>query len=141
MMIDDATCRALLTEARFGVLGTVNADSTPHLVPAVFAVMGSVLVIPVDRVKPKRSTRLRRVQNLEARPHATFIIDRRSDDWEQLWWVRADLVCLPAPPEGAVETLVAKYSAYRSPDAIAGAIGLSVTALTGWAASPAAIDQ
>ena len=48
--------------------------------------------IPVDRVKPKSSSRLQRERNLEADPRAALLVEHWDrGDWSRLWWVRAEL--------------------------------------------------
>jgi len=70
-------------------LGTVRPDGRPHLVPVCFALDGDVVVSVVDD-KPKRSTRLRRFDNVRANPAVSLMVDHYDDDWTQLWWVRVD---------------------------------------------------
>src|SRR5947199_5510224 len=48
-------------------LATVDAGGRPHLVPCCFAVSGDVAYSVVDH-KPKRSTALRRLDNVAANP-------------------------------------------------------------------------
>jgi PPOX class probable F420-dependent enzyme len=76
-----------LTTARVARLATTDADGRPHLVPIVFAIDGDTLYSAVDR-KPKRSRRLRRIENARARPDVTVLVDHYEDDWSRLWWVR-----------------------------------------------------
>jgi len=44
----------------------------------------------VDEVKPKRSTRLARLDDLRRDPRAAVLVDHYAEDWTQLWWVRID---------------------------------------------------
>ena len=53
-----------LVAAQFGVLATITPDGSPHAVPITFAVVDDLVVTAVDH-KPKRSTRLQRIVNLE----------------------------------------------------------------------------
>jgi PPOX class probable F420-dependent enzyme len=76
-----------LTTARVARLATTDADGRPHLVPIVFAIDGDTLYSAVDR-KPKRSRRLRRIENARARPDVTVLVDHYEDDWSRLWWIR-----------------------------------------------------
>ena len=76
-----------LTSARVARLATTDPDGRPHLVPIVFVVEGDTLYSAVDR-KPKRSTRLRRIENARARPEVTILVDHYDDDWRHLWWLR-----------------------------------------------------
>ena len=59
-----------LTEARVAPLATTDPDGRPHLIPIVFALEGDTLYSAVDR-KPKRSSKLRRIENARARPEVT----------------------------------------------------------------------
>lgn len=70
-------------------LATVTPDGPPHVVPIVFAVAENTIYTAVDG-KPKTSTRLRRLANIEANPRVSILVDHYDDDWSQLWWVRAD---------------------------------------------------
>jgi PPOX class probable F420-dependent enzyme len=76
-----------LTTARVARLATTDADGRPHVVPIVFAIDGDTLYSAVDR-KPKRSRRLRRIENARARPDVTVLVDHYEDDWSGLWWIR-----------------------------------------------------
>jgi PPOX class probable F420-dependent enzyme len=78
---------ARLTAARVARLATLDADGRPHLVPIVFALDGDTLYSAVDR-KPKRSRRLRRIENARSRPEVTMLVDHFEEDWDRLWWIR-----------------------------------------------------
>ena len=51
-------------EADHGVLATLNRTGAADLVPACFAIIEDWLAVPIDAIKPKRSTALGRVRNL-----------------------------------------------------------------------------
>ena len=76
-----------------GILCTVHAERGVDAVPVVYVVDDDGYVgVPVDRVKPKASSRLQRERNLETDPRATLLVEHWDrDDWSQLWWVRAEL--------------------------------------------------
>ena len=76
-------------QAAVASLATVGPDGTPHLVPVVFAVNGDVVYTAVD-AKRKSTQRLRRLVNIEGNPRVSLLADHYTDDWSQLWWVRAD---------------------------------------------------
>ena len=61
-------------------LATIDPDGHPHLVPIVFVLDGQRLYSGVD-AKPKRSRRLRRLENARQRPDVTVLVDRYDDDW------------------------------------------------------------
>jgi PPOX class probable F420-dependent enzyme len=80
---------AMFAAAPAAALATINPDGAPHLVPVVFAVHHETVYTAVD-AKRKSTQRLRRLANIEADPRVCLIVDHYSDDWSQLWWVRAD---------------------------------------------------
>jgi PPOX class probable F420-dependent enzyme len=53
----------------------------------VFALDGETLYSAVDQ-KPKRSQRLRRIENARTRPQVTILVDHYDEDWARLWWIR-----------------------------------------------------
>ena len=111
---EDALTR--VTCARVARLATVNADGSPHLVPIVFALAGETLYSAVD-AKPKRSRRLRRIENARERPEVAVLIDHYDDDWRLLWWVRLDgrarVLDGGGEAESALRLLADKYGQYR----------------------------
>lgn len=122
-----------MVAADHGVLATVHSRRGVDAVPVVFAVYGSTVVVPVDRVKDKRSARLQRVANLAADPRCVLLVDHYDEDWSTLWWVRvhARAVLDVAP---AVAALAARFPAYREPGAVAATISLHPTEVLGWTA-------
>jgi len=76
-----------LTAARVARLATTDPDGRPHLVPIVFALDGDTLYSAVD-LKPKRSPKLRRIENARTRPDVTILVDHYDDDWGRLWLIR-----------------------------------------------------
>lgn len=98
-----------------GTLATLHPDRGADLVPVVYALLGDLVGIPVDRVKPKASTRLRREANLRSDPRATLLFEHWDPaDWTRLWWVRAHLRWEAEPAPGVEEALAARLAArYR----------------------------
>jgi len=79
--------------ADHGVLATLDPNHGARLVPACFAIDEDRLAIPIDSVKPKGSTALGRVRNLERDPRASLLIEHWDPvDWSRLWWVHLQLV-------------------------------------------------
>lgn len=136
MRLTAAQCRDLLESQRFAVLGTPDPDHGTHLVPVVFELDGDDLVVPLDTVKPKTSAMLRRVANLERDPLATLLVDHRSEDWDELWWVRADLAYrgVEDPDPRWMDQLSSKYPAYQEPGAVPSIIRFTLLSTIGWAA-------
>ena len=69
-------------------LGTADGQGRPHVV-VTFAVEGGMVYTAVDQ-KPKSGRPLKRLRNVGENPAVTMLADRYSEDWETLWWVRAD---------------------------------------------------
>ncbi|MET9890913.1 TIGR03668 family PPOX class F420-dependent oxidoreductase [Streptomyces sp. NPDC006465] len=97
--MDEDQARRRFLAARVARLATVDAEGRPHLVPLVFARYGDGLVTAVDH-KPKRSPLLRRLRNIAARPDVCLLVDAYDEDWERLWWVRADGAARVVAPPG-----------------------------------------
>ena len=93
MRLASDECWRRLSAADHGVLCTTGADRKIDAVPVCFAVVSQFLVTPIDRVKPKATTDLGRLKNLDRDASATFLCEHWDrHDWSQLWWVRAHLV-------------------------------------------------
>jgi PPOX class probable F420-dependent enzyme len=93
-------------------------------------------VTAVDH-KPKRTTRLQRLENVRRNPLVTLLVDHYAEDWTALWWVRAGghAEVVDHPEHDLIDALVAKYDQYREVPPAGPAIVITVTDLTGWAAS------
>src|SRR5689334_3495027 len=84
-----AEARGLFETARVARLATADAEGRPHLVPICFTLDGDRIVTAVDH-KPKRTSKLRRLENIAVNPRASALVDDYDDDWTRLWWARAD---------------------------------------------------
>ncbi|WP_127355607.1 TIGR03668 family PPOX class F420-dependent oxidoreductase [Actinacidiphila soli] len=107
--------RQRFADARVARLATVDAGGRPHLVPLVFAVRDDLVVSAVDH-KPKRSPRLKRLHNIATNPAVCLLADAYDDDWDRLWWARADGFARLATPQearDAVALLRERYEPYR----------------------------
>ncbi|WP_019634293.1 TIGR03668 family PPOX class F420-dependent oxidoreductase [Actinomadura atramentaria] len=133
---DDA--RARFAAAPVVRLATVGEDGRPRIVPVVFALRRDVLVTAVDH-KPKRTRELRRLADVRANPRVSLLADRYDDDWERLWWVRADgaarVVTEPAATAEPLRLLAERYPQYRDRPPEGPVIAVTVESWTGWAAS------
>ncbi|HEX2275077.1 MAG TPA: TIGR03668 family PPOX class F420-dependent oxidoreductase [Acidimicrobiales bacterium] len=116
-------------------LATVRPDGHPHVVPITFALDAGTVVTAIDH-KPKTTTSLQRLRNVEARPVASVLVDHYDEDWSRLWWVRGDgsarVVTGGAEREQAVERLVAKYEQYREAPPQGPVIVVSVARWAAW---------
>jgi PPOX class probable F420-dependent enzyme len=137
MGMTDEDLRDRFTQARVLRLGTADAVGKPHLVPATFAVVGDVVGIAVDH-KPKRHTNLKRLRNVEANSAVTLLVDHFDEDWDRLWWVRADGQAQVVENELAyelVDALVDKYEQYREHRPAGPVIRVQVNRWSGWCAA------
>lgn len=143
MKLGGRSARDRLVRHDHGVLCTVHPERGVDAVPVVYAVgerMGDAYVgVPIDRVKPKTSSKLQRERNLEADPRATLLVDHWDrHDWSQLWWVRAELAWHGEPPDDLTAALAAelarRYRQYRD-EPFDRILVLRIVGLTGWAAS------
>lgn len=133
---DEAVARAAATD--HGILATINRTGAPDLVPVCFAIVGDAVAIPIDSLKPKRSTALGRVRNLERDPRATLLLERwDAADWTRLWWVRLTLRRAELPDQRAAElerALRDRYPQYAGAAFVA-ILTFRLDGVTGWEAA------
>ena len=140
--------RRRFASAPLGHLATADAAAHPHLVPFVFAVDASsdpaqpdCIYTAIDH-KPKRTTALRRLANIAENPAVAALVDHYEDDWDRLWWVRADgagrLVEAASPErQRAIRLLEARYDAYKRLPPAGVVLAIDVERWSGWAATEA----
>lgn len=120
-------------------LATVRSDGRPHIVPITFAPADDKALYFVIDDKPKRTTNLQRLRNIESTPAVSVLIDHYEDDWTRLWWVRADgtarVLREGAEFDHAIGLLIARYPQYRSARPAGPVVAITVERLTGWSAS------
>lgn len=134
----DDTARIRFSEARSAVLATVAPEGGPHLVPIVYACDGDVIYTAVDG-KPKSTVKLRRLANIEAQPRVSVLVDHYGEDWQQLWWVRADGIATihttGVDVDRAQSLLRTKYAQYQSVSLEGPVIAISVSRWSSWSYS------
>lgn len=130
--------------ARFA---TVRRDGSPRLVPVTFVLLGEHLCFAVDEVKPKRDTRLARLDDIARDPRVTLLVDHYAADWSALWWVRVDGTATVHPATGhaghaggewrerALDVLAAKYPPYRAARPAGPVVAIMPGRWRGWSAS------
>lgn len=140
MHFDQAEAFRRAAAADHGVLATINRTGVADLVPVCFAIVDDWVAIPIDSVKPKGSTALGRVRNLERDPRATLLVEGwHANDWSRLWWVRASLARTPAPDArrvALVAGLKARYAQYRDAP-FTDVLTFRIEKIGGWSASGA----
>jgi hypothetical protein len=137
MRLSEADALDRAAGADHGILATVHPARGADAVPACFVIEGEVIAIPIDRIKPKRSTTLQRTRNLEADPRATLLCEHwDAADWSRLWWVRLTLrrsVEAAATTERLELALRQRYPQYET-EPFAGILTFRIVAVLGWAA-------
>jgi PPOX class probable F420-dependent enzyme len=136
--VDRGDALRRVSSARVARLATINGDGSPHLVPIVFAAHGEMLYSAVD-AKPKRSRRLRRIENARQRPAVAVLVDQYEDDWRRLWWVRLDgfarvLDGEDEETELALRLLTDKYEQYRRESAGLPVLAVEIRGVRAWGA-------
>ena len=115
-----------LRTARTAVLATIDDGGAPRLVPICFIVTETptlAIYSPLDD-KPKRVADPRdlgRVRDIFERPEVALLVDRWSEDWRRLGWLRVrGLADLVEPDDAghehaaAVAALRGKYPQYET---------------------------
>lgn len=142
MRLSEEAARRRLSEHVHGVLCTLHPERGPDPQPVVYAVSDDGHVgVPIDRVKPKASSRLQREANLAADPRGSLLIEHwETDDWSKLWWVRADLEHVSAPSTSLIDDLadrLARTVPQYADKPFHRVLVCRIVRLTGWAASEA----
>ena len=111
--------RAFLQRQRVAHLATSDAQGAPHVVPICFVLLEDAVYSVIDE-KPKTTTRLKRLRNIEANPRSALVADEYDEDWSRLAWVmlRGSAAVLSPGPEQrrALAALRDKYPQYRQMD-------------------------
>ena len=124
--------RERFASARVARLATADADGVPHIVPLVFALDGETIYSAVD-AKPKRTTDLKRLRNVAANPRVALLADHYAEDWNAIWWARADGTghVLESSP-AAVALLRERYAQYRDAPPEGPVLAVDVERWSGW---------
>lgn len=143
-----AEARERFESTRVARLATADATARPHIVPVAFVVatslpFGSHMAPKSSRViysavdaKPKRTTELRRLANVWENPAVALLADHYEEDWEALWWARADGVArvleAGAPEAQRAHALLAeRYPQQRGAGTV---LAVDVERWSGWSA-------
>ena len=159
MRLSAQECRARFAAARVARLATIAEDGSARLVPITFVVVGAmgganvvdqvetdgdnragtdVIFSAVDH-KPKSTTALARLRRIEREPRVCLLADYYTEDWMQLWWVRADahaqVLAEGTERDTGIALLQRKYEQYRLQPPGAAVIRFVVRDWSGWIAS------
>jgi PPOX class probable F420-dependent enzyme len=138
--LDPAEARGRFAAACVARLATADAGGRPHIVPVTFALDGDGTIVTAVDHKPKRTRALKRLANIAENPRVTLLVDHYADDWEALWWARADGTATVAEPgtgeaEHAAALLAERYAQYRERPPEGPAISVAVERWSGWTAA------
>jgi PPOX class probable F420-dependent enzyme len=124
--------RERFASARVARLATADAGGVPHIVPLVFALDGETIYSAVD-AKPKRTIDLKRLRNVTANPRVALLADHYAEDWDVIWWARADGTgrVLDSSP-AAVALLRERYAQYRDAPPEGPVLAVDVERWSGW---------
>jgi PPOX class probable F420-dependent enzyme len=140
--MDAEQVRAGFDRARVAELATIDVTAArPHLVPVTFARLAGDALVTAGDHKPKRTTALRRLQNIAANPRVCVLAHHYEEDWRRLWWVRADGTATlrhAADDPEAVRALAARYPQYADRPPSGTLIVISVERWSGWESAAAA---
>jgi PPOX class probable F420-dependent enzyme len=117
-------------------LATLNPSGAIDVVPVTFAFVDDDTIVTAVDHKPKRTTRLQRLDNVRAHPQVTVLVDHYEDDWTGLWWVRLRGTASvdESPADDLLAPLVAKYPQYAEVPPTGAAIVIAVNDVTSWSA-------
>jgi PPOX class probable F420-dependent enzyme len=105
---------AFIESCRVAHLATADAEGAPHVIPVCFAYLDGVFWIAIDE-KPKKTTRLKRIRNIEENPRVSLVFDRYDEDWTKLAYVlvqgKAEVVDGPVPE--VIAALRGQYPQYE----------------------------
>jgi PPOX class probable F420-dependent enzyme len=111
-----AWARTLLSTARHGHLGLLDAEGGPRVLPVTFAVVGEEVLTAVDDKRKRVAGRdLARVRWLRRDPRAALTVDRYDDDWDRLAWVQllGEVAVHDDVDAAALRALQTRYAPYR----------------------------
>jgi PPOX class probable F420-dependent enzyme len=123
--------------ARVARLATLTAEG-PRLVPVTFAWHRGTAVWAVDRVKPKRHARLRRLDDLAVDARVSMLADHYAEDWAELWWVELQGTAATLDGEAAaaaLDALAGRYPAYRAERPPGPVVAVTPRRWTWWSAT------
>ena len=119
-------------------LATADAQRRPHVVVVTFAIQGDMIYTAVDQ-KPKSGRNLKRLRNVAENPQVAMLADEYKEDWDTLWWARADgravTLADPREMEGPLRLLAGRYSQYREAPPPGPVLAVTVERWSGWAAT------
>jgi PPOX class probable F420-dependent enzyme len=110
------------------------------VVAVTFAVDGDTIYTAVDQ-KPKSGAVLKRLRNVGENPQVCVLADHYTDDWEALWWVRADgraaILTERRQMAAPLKLLADRYWQYRQAPPVGPVLAVTVERWSGWTGAAA----
>ena len=135
MPFDRASALTRLAGAQVASLATTRPSGSPHVVPVTFALDRETVFTMID-AKPKTTTSLQRLTNIEAHPAVSLLAQHYEDDWTGLWWVRVDGEATVSADQSVLATarrlLREKYPQHQNQPLDGPAIVIEVTDVAWW---------
>jgi PPOX class probable F420-dependent enzyme len=127
-----AQAREAFARARVARLATLTPSGAPHIVPICFAVERDLIYSAIDE-KPKRTPHPQRLRNIDHDARVAVLADHYDDNWERLWWVRADgRARVVSANEHVIALLAGRYEQYRERPPRGETITIDVERWSGW---------
>lgn len=132
--MDQPTIARRLSQARVAHLASTRPSGRPHLVPICFAIEGDLLYFAIDQ-KPKKTSALQRLRNIQANPPVSILVDHYDDEWTKLWWIRLDgtaEVATGAERARGLALLEDRYRQYRTAPPSGTVVAVRIAATVAW---------
>jgi PPOX class probable F420-dependent enzyme len=125
-----------LRDERVARLATHNPKGEIDLVPITFALVDDATIVTAVDHKPKRTTKLQRLENIRSDPRVTILVDHYDHDWSRLWWVRVrgEAAVVDQPDPRLLAPLIEKYEQYQQVAPAGAVIVIAVKDVTTWSA-------
>lgn len=98
-------------------MASVDEAGIPLTVPICFVYKGEFIYSPIDaKPKTKEVKKLKRLRNIENNPRVSFIVDKYSDDWTELYYIivqgTAEVLIEGEEYNNSIKALCGKYEQY-----------------------------
>lgn len=111
-----AEVQAFIETCRVAHLATTDHGRRPHVIPVCFAYTIDALWTAIDE-KPKNTTHLKRIRNIEQNPQVALVFDYYDEDWKKLAYVlvtgTASIADAHPHAATALSVLRERYPQYR----------------------------
>ena len=129
--------KLIIKKTRVARLSTVDKTSQPYSIPVVFVYYKNSFFIPLDeKTKSTKTSKLRRVKNIEHNPQVCLLIDEYTENWNDLFYIlikgKAELIHEKYNLKHVHKLLVSKYPQYMKIGIGDSCIRINPTKVTIW---------